>query len=316
MISPVLQRLLDFAAFLRYAFRRWGEDRCPQIAGSLAFTTLLALVPSFAIVVTLLSKAPFFDEVMAQIEEFLRLNLVPDIADRIINVYMAEFAANATRLTTLGVAILLVTSIALMLTIDRSINAIWRTRRKRPLLVSIFAYSMLLVVGPMLIGASVSITTYLMALPGRLANVPAPAHSFLLQAVPTAVSTLAFFLIYRLVPHRSVPWPDALAGGFLAAVLFELAKEALAFYVTHMPIGVVYGTFAALPVFLLWIYLSWLIVLFGAEIAASLGEWRTRPEFAETGGGEAEEAGPASEPAKAPVRKAKRGRARSARSSR
>ena len=317
MISPVLQRLFDFLAFLRYAFRRWGEDRCPQIAGSLAFTTLLALVPSFAIVVTLLSRAPFFDEVMAQIKEFLRLNLVPEIADRIINVYMAEFAANAARLTTLGVAILLVTSIALMLTIDRSINAIWRTRRKRPLWVSILAYAALLVVGPLLIGASVSITTYLMALPGRLANVPAPAHSFLLQAVPTAVSTLAFFLIYRLVPHRTVPWPDALAGGFLAAVLFELAKEGLAFYVTHMPIGVVYGTFAALPVFLLWIYLSWLIVLFGAEMAASLGEWRTRPGLRaamERGDAEGEE--PAGEPAKAPVRKAKRGRARSARSSR
>jgi len=313
MISPVLKRLFDFLAFLRYAFRRWGEDRCPQIAGSLAFTTLLALVPSFAIVVTLLSKAPFFDQVMAQIHEFLRLNLVPEIAERIINVYMAEFAVNAGRLTTLGVLILLVTSIALMLTIDRSINAIWRTRRKRPLWMSILAYVGLLVVGPVLIGASVSITTYLMALPGRLANVPAPAHSFLLQAVPTAVSTLAFFLIYRLVPHRKVPWPHALAGGFLAAVMFEVAKEALAFYVTNMPIGVVYGTFAALPVFLLWIYLSWLIVLFGAELAASLEEWRTRPALRAEAQAESESE---PQPATATVRKAKRGRARSGRSSR
>ena len=313
MISPVLKRFFDFLAFLRYAFRRWGEDRCPQIAGSLAFTTLLALVPSFAIVVTLLSKAPFFAQVMAQIEEFLRLNLVPEIADRIINVYMKEFALNAGRLTTLGVAILLVTSIALMLTIDRSINAIWRTRRKRPIWISILAYAGLLVVGPVLIGASVSITTYLMALPGRLADVPGPAHSFLLQAVPTAVSTLAFFLIYRLVPHRSVPWPHALVGGFLAAVMFEVAKEGLAFYVTHMPIGVVYGTFAALPVFLLWIYLSWLIVLFGAEMAASLDEWRTRPALRAEGGAPDEVE---VEPAKPAVRKAKRGRARSGRSSR
>ena len=314
IISPVLRRLLDFAAFLRYALRRWSEDRCPQIAGSLAFTTLLALVPSFAIVVVLLSKAPFFDQVMEQIRTFLRLNLVPDIAERIINVYMAEFAANAGRLTTLGVLILLVTSIALMLTIDRSINAIWRTRRKRPLLISIFAYAALLLVGPVLIGASVSITTYLMNLPSRLANVPGPAHAFLLQAVPTAVSTLAFFLIYRLVPHRSVPWPDALAGGFLAAVMFELAKEGLAWYVTNMPVGVVYGTFAALPVFLLWIYLSWLIVLFGAEMAASLGEWRTRPALRAGAGDEMPEE---EEVAPPPVRtKARRGRARSGRSSR
>ncbi|HUP97957.1 MAG TPA: YihY family inner membrane protein [Usitatibacter sp.] len=311
IISPVLSKLLDFAAFLRFALRRWNEDRCPQIAGSLAFTTMLALVPSFAIVVVLMSRAPFFDQVMAQIHGFLRLNLVPAIADRIINVYMAEFAANAGRLTTLGAAILLVTSIALMLTIDRSINAIWRTRRKRPIWISVAAYLALLIVGPVLIGASVSITTYLMSLPSRLSSVPAPAHSFLLQAVPTAVSTLAFFLIYRLVPHRTVPWPHALAGGFLAAVLFEVAKEGLAFYVTHMPIGVVYGTFAALPVFLLWIYFSWLIVLFGAEMAASLGEWGTREELRG-------ETGKAEEPGKkvAPLRKAKRGRARSGRFSR
>jgi membrane protein len=270
----VLRKLLEFAAFLRYVLRRWSEDRCPQIAGSLAFTTLLALVPTFAIAVSLLSRAPFFDDVMVQIKIFLLLNLVPEIAGRIITVYMSQFAANASRLTWLGVAILFVTAVALMLTIDRSINAIWRESRSRPFLVSVLAYVSLLTVGPILIGASVSITTYLLSLPARLSDVASPAHAFLLQAVPTAVSTLAFFLIYRLVPHRSVPWAHALAGGFLAAVLFEIAKEGFAFYVAHAPAySVVYGAFAAVPFFLLWIYLSWLIVLFGAELAAALGEW-------------------------------------------
>jgi membrane protein len=242
---------------------------------------------------------------MVQIKVFLLLNLVPEIAARIITVYIPQFAANAGRLTTLGVVILLVTAVALMLTVDRSINAIWRTRAKRPFWVSVVAYVALLTVGPVLIGVSVSITTYLLALPQHLENVPAPAHTLLLQGVPTAVSTLAFFLIYRLVPHRTVPWAHAFAGGFVAAVLFEAAKEGFAFYVAHAPAySVVYGAFAAVPFFLLWIYLSWLIVLFGAELAASLGEWREGPE------------GPATQAPAPPVRRARRGRARSARSSR
>ena len=305
MFSQPIAWILDALDFVRFVVRRWGHDRCPEIAGSLAFTTILALVPSFAVAVALLSHAPFFEDVMVQIKVFLLLNLVPDIAGRIITVHMPQFAANAGRLTTLGVAIILVTAVALMLTIDRSINTIWRTHAKRPLWLSVMAYVMLLAVGPVLIGLSVSITTYLLSLPERWTDVPAPAHSLLLQGIPTAVSTLAFFLIYRLVPHRSVPWKHALAGGFVAAVLFELAKEGFAFYVANMPtFSVVYGAFAAVPFFLLWVYMSWLIVLFGAELAASLGEWR-----------EAHAPEPPPPPAP-PVRRAKRGKARNARSAR
>jgi len=289
----VADKLLDALRFLRFVFGRWNEDRCPQIAGSLAFTTLLALVPIFAIAVALFSRLPFFEDVMAQIKVFLLLNLAPDIADRIITRYMEEFAQNAGRLTTLGVAVLFVTAIALMLTMDRSINAIWRVRRSRPLWVSLIAYVALLSVGPILIGVSVSITTYLMSL-SVTAGVPRQAHSLLLQAVPASVSTIAFFLLYRLVPQARVPWGDALLGGLVAGLLFEGAKEVFALYVTYAPaVSVVYGAFAALPFFLLWIYISWLVVLFGAELTAAL-EHRRSGNF----------------------RTARRGRARSARSSR
>jgi len=155
----VLGKLLDVLGFLRFVLRRWAEDRCHQIAGSLTFTTLLALAPMLAVVVSLLSRAPFFEDVMVQIKVFLLLNLVPEIAYRIITVYMEQFAENAGRLTTLGVAFLFVTAIALMLTVDRSINAIWRVRSSRPMWISILAYVVLLSIGPMLIGVSVSITT-------------------------------------------------------------------------------------------------------------------------------------------------------------
>ena len=215
---------------------------------------------------------------MVQIKIFLLLNLLPEIAGRIITVYMVEFEANAGRLTTLGLTFLFGTGVALLLTIDHAINAIWRAPRKRPLLVSLTAYLLILTFGPVFIGASVAITTYLMSLPARLPGVPVAASMLLLQGLPLAVSTAAFFLVYRLIPHLTVPWRHALAGGVAAAVLFDVANKGFALYVAHAPTyNVVYGTFAAVPLFLLWIYLSWLIVLFGAELAAALGEWRHRP---------------------------------------
>jgi membrane protein len=292
VFASLLDLVLDAFGFVRYVLRRWDEDRCPQIAGSLAFTTLLALVPMFAVIVAMLSGTPFFHEVMVQLRRFLELNLVPEIADRISRSYLPEIARNARRLTTIGVIFLFVTAVAMMLTVDRSLNAIWRSKERRPFWVSVVAYVALLVVGPLLIVASVSITTYLLSLPERWSGLPAPAHSFALQAVPIAVSSLAFFIIYRLVPHGRTEWKAALVGGVVAGILFEVGKEGFAFYVAHAPaLSVAYGAFAALPLFLLWIYLSWLIVLFGAELAAAMTEW---PE----------------------VRKGKRGRARSAPSSR
>lgn len=268
--------LLDVLGFLRFVVRRWTEDRCPQIAGSLAFTTLLALVPIFAIIVALLSSAPFFEEVLVQIKVFLLLSLVPDIAGRIITVYMEEFRENAGRLTTVGVGVLLATALALMLTIDRSINAIWRVRRSRSYWLTVPSYLMLIVLGPVLIGVSVSVSTYLMMSIGQeIPGVARKAHGAFLSSVPFLVSALAFFLMYRLVPHRRVDWRHALAGGVAAALLFELAKQGFAIYVRHAPaLSVVYGAFAVLPFFLLWLYLSWLVVLLGAELAASLDYWK------------------------------------------
>ena len=273
----VRAKLLDALGFLRFVVRRWTEDRCPQIAGSLAFTTLLSLVPIFAIVVALLSSAPFFEEVLIQIKVFLLLSLVPDIAGRIITVYMEEFRENAGRLTTVGVGVLFATALALMLTIDRSINAIWRVRQSRPWWISVGSYVLLLTLGPVLIGVSVSVTTYLMMSIGQeIPGVARQAHGMALSSVPLAVSAFAFFLLYRLVPHRRVDWRHALVGGVMAALLFELAKQGFAVYVRHAPaLSVVYGAFAVLPFFLLWLYLSWLVVLLGAELAASLDYWVT-----------------------------------------
>jgi len=274
----VTGRLLETIAFLRYVVRRWNEDRCLQIAGSLSFTTLLALVPVFAIAVALLSRAPFFEQVLAQIKIFLLLNLVPEIAGRIITVYMEEFASNAGHLTTVGTAVLFGSAMATMLTVDRSIHAIWRERRSRPLWVSAAAYAVLLVVGPVLVGISVSVTTYLMSV-AESAPVPGADHGPVLGWLPTLMSGVAFFLVYRLVPHSRVPWRHAATGALVASVLFEGVKQGFAVYVANVPgYNVLYGTFVAVPFFLIWIYVSWLVVLFGAELTAALGTWRARPQ--------------------------------------
>src|SRR5258708_25370040 len=177
-------KLLEIAGFLRFVFRRWSEDRCPTIAGSLTYTTLLALVPAFLVAVSVMSLLPFFGELMTKFKTFLLLNLVPEVANIIITVYMAQFSANAARLTTVSLIIVLGVAVWLMLTMDSSFNAIWRVQRSRPYWVSVVAYAALLLVGPALIALSVSVTTYAMALGDE------SQQAFLLRAVPTAISAL------------------------------------------------------------------------------------------------------------------------------
>ncbi len=266
--------LRHLPGFLRFVLRRWSDDRCPQIAGSLTYTTLLAIVPMFAVAVAVLSSSPFFEDVMTGIKVWLLLNLLPEIAGKIITVYMEQFAEHAVRLTWYGLAIVLAVAVWTMLIMDRSFNAIWRVRRSRPYWVMIVGYMALVVTGPLLLLVSVTITTYIMALSAGVPGWAGAGHGFLLRAVPVAMSSVAFFLVYRIVPHRKVPWRHALLGAVTAAVLFEAAKQVFSFFVRESPTySLVYGAFAAVPVFLVWLYLSWLVVLLGAELAASAAYW-------------------------------------------
>lgn len=272
----MLAKLSDIAGFLRFVVKRWQEDRCPMIAGSLTYTTLLALVPMFAIGVALLSSAPFFHEVMEKFRIFLRLNLAPEVADTIINTYLPQFAHNARRLGSFSVVAVLVIAVWLLLIIDSSLNTIWGTRaHRRPYWISVLGYAALIVAAPILIGLSVTVTTELVMLSGQVTGATPWAHRAALSVVPTAMTTIAFFLIYRIIPHQPVPWRHALLGGFVAAVVFEVAKQFFAVYVRVSPTySRVYGPFAAVPLFLVWIYFSWLAVLFGAELTASSAYWR------------------------------------------
>jgi membrane protein len=267
-------RLLDFAS---YVFARFSQHNCTQVAGSLTFTTLLSLVPLIAIALSIVAAFPAFSDFSNQIKTFLLTTMVPEAANKAIAVYMQQFAENAVRLTAIGTAFLGVTALALMLTIDKALNAIWRVPKLRPLLHRLLIYWTALSIGPLLIGASLSLTSWLIGVSMGIAQDVPAINVVLLQLVPILLTSIAFSIAYLIVPNRLVSWRHAVAGGVAAAVGFEIMKQGFASYVTHFPTyQAVYGAFAAIPIFLLWVYLSWLMVLLGAVIAASLSSWRFR----------------------------------------
>lgn len=265
--------LVDFA---RIVWRRFDEDRCLQIASSLTFTTLLAIVPIITVALTLISAFPVFRELLGHIEQFLRQNMLPESAETVA-AYTQQFTENAARLTAVGLIFLFVTAMIVLMTIDRAFNQIWRVPRPRTLVQRVFIYWALLTVGPILIGASLSLTSWVVSLSlGLVKDVPYAAL-VLLKIVPILLTGLAFALLYITLPNRRVLVRDALSGGFLAALAFEGMKQGFAIYITHFPTyKLVYGAFASAPIFLLWVYLSWLVVLFGAVSAAVMPEWRER----------------------------------------
>lgn len=266
----------SLVVFVRLAWRRFREERCLQIASSLTFTTLLAIVPILTVALTLISAFPVFREQLQYVERFLVRYMLPESAAALAG-YAEQFAANAARLTTVGLALLFVTAIIVLLTIDRAFNQIWRVPRPRGTAQRVFIYWALLTVGPLLVGASLSLTSWLVSQSlGLVKDVPLAAE-VMLDVVPILLTAAAFTLAYIAIPNRRVLVRDALAGGLLAALAFEGMKHGFALYVTQFPTyRLVYGAFASVPLFLLWIYLSWVVVLFGAVTAAVLPEWRER----------------------------------------
>ena len=261
---------------LRILGRGFIEDRCVRVASSLTFTTLLALVPVVTVLLTVASAFPVFRSLLEQLHNFVVQNMLPRSADA-VTAYAQQFSENAANLTAIGVVILGVTALLLLFTIETEFNVIWRVSRPRPFLRRVLVYSTVLVLGPLLIGASLSLTSYLISLSfGLVAEVPG-ARLALLRFLPLMLTSAAFALLYFTVPRCPVMKRDALAGGIAAGAGFEVMKHGFGFYVTQFPTyTVVYGAFAAVPIFLLWIYLSWLVILGGAVLVAVIPEWRGR----------------------------------------
>jgi membrane protein len=265
----------DFLAFMRFIAMRFSQDKCAQVAASLTFTTLLSLVPLITIALILFSAFPVFEQYSSQIKTFLINSLMPDMASKVITQYMRQFTDSAMRLTAVGIALLAVTAMWLLLTIEQAFNAIWRVTHSRPWLKRLVIYWAMLTLAPLLIGASLALTSWVVGLSmGYAKHVPVFGVG-ILKLLPVLLTWLAFAMLFHYVPNRYVPRDHALIGALVAALAFEAMNRAFGYYVSHFPTyKLVYGAFASIPIFLMWIYLSWLAILFGAVIAASLSHWR------------------------------------------
>jgi len=267
-LAQTLQRWpwLDTARTLRERFR---EDRLGLTASSLTFTTLIALVPLVTVMLAVFSAFPMFASFQGALEKYFLQALVPDNIARTVLSALTQFAGKAARMGSLGLALLVLTALALMLTIDRALNAIWRVKRPRPFAQRVLVYWGGLTLGPLLLGVSLSLTSWaLSASKGVVDELPGGV-GLLLNIIEFVLMAGGMAAMFHYVPNTHVRWRHAIAGGVFVAAGLEAAKRVLAWYVGSMPTySAVYGAFAAVPIFLLWIYVAWLIVLWGAVIAA------------------------------------------------
>lgn len=256
------------AATLRERFR---EDQLGLTAGSLTFTTIIALVPLVTVALAVFTAFPMFSNFQLVLQKWLIESLVPDNIARQVLGYLTQFAGKAGRLGWTGFAVLMLTALATVLTIDRSLNKIWRVRRQRPLGQRVLVYWAVLTLGPLLLAASLSATTYAITASRGLVGMGSSGAASLFNVAEFFLMMLGMAALYRYVPNTQVRWAHALCGGFFVAVGMEAAKRLLALYLAKVPTySAVYGAFATAPILLIWMYVVWVLVLLGAVIAAYL----------------------------------------------
>jgi len=266
------QSLADTPAFLRYVIQRFIKDRGLQTASSLTYTSLLGLVPIVAVFLAILSAFPALEGERDEVKEMILAPLAPG-ASEIVRNALETFLDNANRLGVMGVIGIAVTSILMLNTIESTLNGIWRVVLRRPLGLKLIVFWALLTLPPLLIAASLSLSSYFFDVASRvdvfgIAGIMQQVTPFLMQAV-------AFTFLFAATPNRRVRIQDAMRGGLVASLLFGCLKAGFGFYVASATSNqTIYGALAAVPVFLLWIYLSWMVILIGAEVAAALPEWR------------------------------------------
>jgi membrane protein len=250
---------------------RFREDRLGLTASSLTFTTTMALVPLFTVALAVFTAFPVFGKLQGALQAWLVQSLVPDAIARQVLGYLTQFAGKANRLGALGLAVLFITALALVLTIDRTLNSIWRVKRPRPLGQRVLVYWAVMTLGPLLLGASLSISSYLISASRGLVAAMPGGVGLMLDVIQFFLLAAGLAALYRYVPNTPVRRSHAWAGGLFAAIGIELARSLLALYLGKVPTySAVYGAFATVPILLVWIYIAWVIVLWGAVIAAYL----------------------------------------------
>jgi membrane protein len=261
-------------SFLRYVLARFQADGCTEVAGSLAYASLLAIVPVLAIGLAMFANFSGFSNMRAELLGILFDNLAPSMGT-VVQKYLDTFIRNAGKTTGAGVIGLVVTSILLINTIQVAFDRIWGSTSRRAKWGRLPVYWALITLGPILFGVSFSISTYFFRIAGKTDFYGVSTGVELLANVgPYFLETAGFVLFYRLMPTRYVRIPDAIWGGLSAALLFEIVKRLFGLYLKYVSYQQLYGALATIPIFLLWMYLAWITALIGAEVTAALPEWR------------------------------------------
>jgi membrane protein len=256
-------------ATARTLARRFREDRLALTAGSLTFTTIISLVPLITVMLALFSAFPMFSALQDALQRYFLQTLVPDTIARPVIGAISQFSLRASRLGIVGLVALFVTALAMMLTIDRALNAIWRVRKPRRIGQRVLVYWAAVTLGPLIFAVSLTATSYAVSVSQGLVGAMPRGVGLAIATAEFVLEAVGVALLFHYVPNTSVRWRHALLGGVFVATCMAVGKRAMTAYFGAVPTyALVYGAFATLPIFLVWIYLSWVIILLGAVIAA------------------------------------------------
>ena len=255
--------------FLRYLGHRIVKDKLTNIAATLTLTSLLSMIPLLAVVFTFMAAMPITQNLGNYIQEFIFNNFVPAVSYNMEQAVLG-FVQKASSMQPLGFSFLVITVIMLLRTIDRGFNQIWRTRQRRKAIIAFLIYWLLLILGPLFLGMSIALTSYFTSIL-ILTDTGRQIGAQLTIVLPWLLTTIGLAIIYMIIPNTKVRFLHSIIGAMVAGFLFELAKKLFTTYVTSFPLQeIIFGALSVVPLFLIWVYLSWLVILLGAEVCHGL----------------------------------------------
>lgn len=261
--------------FIRYIGRRLVDDKLSNIAATLTLTSLLAVIPLLAVIFTILAALPIGKDLGLGIQTFIFNNFVPDFSQDIQHT-MRDFVLRASDMQTLGFTTLVITAILLLHTIDKAFNQIWRTVQQRKTIIVFIFYWLVLIIGPLLLGVSIALSSYFSSLL-VVTDTGKQISSYLTIILPWSLTAIGLTILYMLVPNTRVKLSHAVIGAVIAGLLFEAAKSLFTMYVTSFPLQeIIYGALSAVPLFIIWVYISWLVILLGAEVCHGLENFKAQ----------------------------------------
>ncbi|NQZ79666.1 MAG: virulence factor BrkB family protein [Colwellia sp.] len=258
--------------FIIYLLKKIKTEQIHVVAGYLSYVTLMSLVPLMVVMLSVMTAFPIFSEIKGTIEGFVYSNFVPTAGD-VVQHHITGFVSNASKMSVIAVTFLFLFALLLISAIDKSFNKLWKVNGKRRLVTAFSMYWMVLTLGPILVGSSIVVTSYIVSLVSLGDYDVFGVANIFLRLLPMLASIGAFLILYMVVPNKTVVFRFALSGAVVAAILFELAKKGFAFYVTQIPsYQAIYGALGTIPILFLWVYLSWLVTLIGAIFTVCLQE--------------------------------------------